>query len=61
MTWLGRYKGGGIVANIGVRTYDNRDVDFLATNPIIFKELTGSDALLSPCRFNNPSGVANVI
>lgn len=39
-------EAGGMVANIGSRTYDYRDRDFLAVNPIIFKQMTeGSDAI----------------
>ncbi len=39
-------EAGGVVANIGKTTYDYRNVNFIATNPVIFKELTeGADAL----------------
>ncbi len=40
------HEAGGIVANIGKRTYDYRDGNFLAVNPLVFKELTeGPDAI----------------
>ncbi len=39
-------EAGGIVANLGKTTYDYRNRDFIAANPIIFKELTeGPDAI----------------
>lgn len=39
-------EAGGIVANIGKRTYDYRNPEFIAANPVLFKELTeGPDAL----------------
>lgn len=39
-------EAGGVVTNIGKRTHDYRNIDFIATNPLIHKELTeGSDAL----------------
>lgn len=39
-------EAGGMVANIGVRTYDYRNLNFIAANPRIFKELIeGSDAI----------------
>ncbi|MBI4281749.1 inositol monophosphatase [Candidatus Uhrbacteria bacterium] len=39
-------EAGGVVANIGKRTYDYRNLDFLAVNPVVYKELTeGSDAI----------------
>ncbi|PIQ68144.1 MAG: hypothetical protein COV91_05740 [Candidatus Taylorbacteria bacterium CG11_big_fil_rev_8_21_14_0_20_46_11] len=39
-------EAGGIVTNIGKQTYTYKDLDFIATNPAIHKELTeGSDAL----------------
>ena len=39
-------EAGGVVANIGKRSFDYRNRDFLAVNPTIFKELTqGPDAI----------------
>jgi myo-inositol-1(or 4)-monophosphatase len=39
-------EAGGIVANIGQTTYDYRNHDFLATNKVVYEELTsGPDAL----------------
>jgi myo-inositol-1(or 4)-monophosphatase len=38
-------EAGGVIANIGMRTYDYRNHDFIAANPIVFKDLTeGPDA-----------------
>jgi myo-inositol-1(or 4)-monophosphatase len=39
-------EAGGIVANLGSRKYDYTNLDFIAANPIMFKELTeGEDAI----------------
>lgn len=39
-------EAGGIVANIGLSEYDYRNIDFIAANPHIFKDLTeGPDAI----------------
>lgn len=39
-------EAGGMVTNIGKITYDYRNLDFLAVNPVIYKELVeGPDAL----------------
>lgn len=39
-------EAGGLVANVGSKTYDYRNLRFLATNPVVFRELTeGPDAL----------------
>ncbi len=39
-------EAGGKVANIGSRVYDYRNLRFLATNPVVFKELTeGPDTI----------------
>jgi myo-inositol-1(or 4)-monophosphatase len=39
-------EAGGVVANLGKTTYDYQNRDFIAANPIIFKELTeGPDAI----------------
>lgn len=39
-------EAGGVVANLGARTYDYRNTNMLATNPSVYKELTeGPDAL----------------
>lgn len=34
-------EAGGVVRNLGSDTYDYRNTDFIAANPIIYKELTG--------------------
>jgi len=40
-------EAGGTVANIGSHTYDYRNTNLIAANPVIYKELTtGKDALL---------------
>jgi myo-inositol-1(or 4)-monophosphatase len=39
-------EAGGIVANIGQKTYDYKNLEFLAVNPNVFNELTtGTDAI----------------
>jgi myo-inositol-1(or 4)-monophosphatase len=39
-------EAGGIVANIGMRSYDYRNLNFIAANPVVFHELTdGPDAI----------------
>lgn len=39
-------EAGGVVQNIGSSSYDYRNYDFIAANPVVFKELTeGADAL----------------
>jgi len=39
-------EAGGVVANLGTTTYDYTNLDFIAANPTIFKELTeGQDAI----------------
>lgn len=39
-------EAGGVVANIGARSYDYRNGNFIAANPYVFKELTeGPDAI----------------
>ena len=39
-------EAGGVVANLGSKEYDYRNVNFIAANPIIYKELTeGLDAI----------------
>lgn len=39
-------EAGGVAANIGKKTYDYRNGNFIAANPIVFKELTeGPDAI----------------
>ena len=41
-------EAGGIVRNVGSKTYDYRDHDYLAVNPVIFEELTrGEEALFA--------------
>ncbi len=40
-------EAGGIVTNLGKKTYDYTNHDFLALNPVVYKELTeGPDAIL---------------
>lgn len=41
-------EAGGVVANVGSRTYDYLDKNILAANPIIFKELTEGDGPIFP-------------
>ena len=42
-------EAGGVVANIGSKGYDYRNFDFIAANPVIYKELTeGENALFPP-------------
>jgi len=41
-------EAGGIVANIGSREYDYKNLNFLATNPRVFKELTEGEGALFP-------------
>lgn len=43
-------EAGGIAANIGMRTYDYRNLEFIAANPIVFKELTEGPAAIFPIR-----------
>lgn len=38
-------EAGGVIANIGTRTYDYRNLDFIAANRRVFEELTGPDGL----------------
>jgi len=39
-------EAGGIVTNVGSKSYDYRNLDFIAANPLVYKELTeGKDAL----------------
>lgn len=41
-------EAGGVVANIGSNTYDYKNLSFLATNPIIFSELTQGPKAIFP-------------
>lgn len=41
-------EAGGVVANIGARDYDYRNGNFIAANPLVFKELTEGPAALFP-------------
>ena len=41
-------EAGGIVANIGSRDFDLRNLNFLATNPRVFKELTEGTGAIFP-------------
>ena len=43
-------EAGGVVANIGTSTYDFRNHDFIATNKVIYGELTAGDSALFPNR-----------
>lgn len=41
-------EAGGVVANLGSRSYDYRNTDFIAANPRVFKELTEGDDAIFP-------------
>lgn len=41
-------EAGGRVANLGVATYDYRNLNFIAANPIIYKELTETGGAVFP-------------
>lgn len=41
-------EAGGMVANLGSTNYDYRNTDFIAANPVIFRELTEGEAALFP-------------
>lgn len=41
-------EAGGRVANIGALTYDYQNLNFIAANPVIFKELTEGDGAVFP-------------
>ncbi|MBI2577226.1 MAG: inositol monophosphatase [Candidatus Wildermuthbacteria bacterium] len=41
-------EAGGVVANIGSKTYDYRNFDHIATNPVIYRELTEGENALFP-------------
>lgn len=41
-------EAGGMVANIGSRAYDYRNGNFIAANPLVFKELTEGPGALFP-------------
>lgn len=41
-------EAGGRVANIGMRTYDYRNLEFIAANPLVFKELTEDPNAIFP-------------
>lgn len=41
-------EAGGVVANLGKTTYDYRNLDFIAANPTIFKELTEDPDAIFP-------------
>lgn len=41
-------EAGGRVANIGSTTYDYRNTDFLAVNPVLFDELTQGESAIFP-------------
>jgi len=41
-------EAGGVVANIGKRSYDYRNRDFLAVNPAIYEELTAGPEAIFP-------------
>ncbi len=45
-------EAGGIVANVGSRDYDYRNLNFLAANPRVFKELTEGPAAIFPIANN---------
>ena len=41
-------EAGGVVANIGSKGYDYRNFNFIAANPVIYKELTEGKNPLFP-------------
>ena len=41
-------EAGGVVANIGKTTYDYRNLEFIAANPVVFKDLTEGPEALFP-------------
>lgn len=41
-------EAGGIVANIGKRNYDYTNLDFIATNPTVYNELTTAEDAIFP-------------
>ena len=41
-------EAGGVVANVGRKSYDYRNTDFIAANPVIYKELTGGKKAIFP-------------
>ncbi|MAF36412.1 hypothetical protein CL622_04835 [archaeon] len=43
-------EAGGVVANIGSKTYDYRNYDFLATNKVVYKQLTQGKNALFPIK-----------
>lgn len=43
-------EAGGVVANIGSKNYDYTNTSFIASNPIIYKELTGGNDALFPIK-----------
>jgi fructose-1,6-bisphosphatase/inositol monophosphatase family enzyme len=43
-------EAGGVIANIGSTEYNYRNTNFIAANPIIFKELTEGENALFPIR-----------
>lgn len=43
-------EAGGVVANIGTNSFDYRNFDAIATNPVIYKELTQGDGALLPVK-----------
>jgi myo-inositol-1(or 4)-monophosphatase len=47
-------EAGGVVANISKKSYDYHDYNFLATNKMIYDELTSGHAPLFPCNSTAP-------
>ncbi|MCI0566388.1 inositol monophosphatase family protein [bacterium] len=41
-------EAGGMVANLGLQSYDFRNVNFIAANPVVFRELTEGENALFP-------------
>lgn len=41
-------EAGGVVANIGKTTYDHTNTNYIASNPIVFEQLTSSSTSLFP-------------
>lgn len=41
-------EAGGIVSNVGSTTYDYRNLNFIAANPVVYKELTAGEGAIFP-------------
>ena len=54
-------EAGGVVANIRKQSYDYHDHNFLATNKIIYDELTSGHAPLFPCNSTVPTDLNHAL